>query len=179
VTTMLDDSRIANICFCIQKADALGVAGALAEFGTYLGGTAQRMSQASPKRRLFVFDTFEGLSEPVRDKDGNDYVRGQWKGALQDAAQQFIGLPVTIVQGEFPASAEGLDPVIAVAHLDLNLYAPTIAALNYVWQRMPAGGWIILDDFNYSPTPGIRKAVEEFGQPYHLSTPHQAIIERV
>jgi O-methyltransferase len=177
-TAMLDESRIHTICDAIRQADARGLPGALAEFGTYRGGTARRMSETSPRRRLFVFDTFEGLSEPDRAHDGADYVGGQWKASLVEAAPQFLGLPATIVTGEFPESAVGIDPVFVVAHLDMNLYQPTLAARHYVWDRMVLGGSIFLDDYRYASTPGIARAVHEFGRLFHVGSNHQAMIER-
>jgi len=166
VGSILDHGRLNTIKAAIKEADANGVPGALAEFGILRGGTARMMSAASPQRRLFVFDTFAGLPCPDPQHDAQ-LQQGQFAATLIDAAPMLNELPVTIVTGAFPESAAGVDPpLLAVVHLDMDLYAPTIAALEWCHSRMAAHGVIVLDDLTNRETPGIRRAVEEFDHPF-------------
>ena len=47
-------------------------------------------------------------------------------------------------------------------HLDMDIYSPTIFALNYFEKKMVKGGVILLDDYGFMSCPGIEKAVSEF-----------------
>ena len=167
VGSILDHGRLNTIKAAIKEADANGVPGALAEFGILRGGTARMMSAASPQRRLFVFDTFAGLPCPDPQHDAR-LEQGQFAATLSEAAPLLTDLPVTIVTGAFPESAIGIDPLLAVVHLDMDLYAPTAAALAWCAPRMASDGVIVLDDLTNRETPGIRRAIEESGHAFEI-----------
>ena len=42
------------------------------------------------------------------------------------------------------------------------MYEPTLAAHEYFFKRLNAGGMIICDDYGYTDFPGAKKAVDEF-----------------
>ena len=66
--------------------------------------------------------------------------------------------------GYFPDSAENLEETnYAFVHLDADLYKPTLAALNYFYPKLSAGGVIIIHDYNHT-WDGLRKAINEFSQ---------------
>jgi hypothetical protein len=47
-------------------------------------------------------------------------------------------------------------------HLDVDLYEPTLACLEYFYSRLAAGGVIICDDYGAPLFPGARRAWDEF-----------------
>jgi len=49
---------------------------------------------------------------------------------------------------------------IAFLHLDMDLYAPTLHALRYLYPRMSKGGVLIIDDYGH--WKGARKAVDHY-----------------
>jgi O-methyltransferase len=51
--------------------------------------------------------------------------------------------------------------LFALVNLDVDLYAPTKAGLEYFYPRLSPGGVIFIHDYNYK-WPGIIKAVDEF-----------------
>jgi O-methyltransferase len=64
--------------------------------------------------------------------------------------------------GRFPAT---ITPEIeriefAFVHLDADLFEPTMAGLEFFYPRVPAGGVIVIHDYN--AWPGARRAVDEF-----------------
>jgi hypothetical protein len=67
-------------------------------------------------------------------------------------------------------------------HLDVDLYQPTKAGLEYFGPRMAVGGVIVLDDYGARKCPGIHRAAEEFleagagFQPWHANTEQLVLV---
>jgi hypothetical protein len=49
---------------------------------------------------------------------------------------------------------------IAVLRLDGDMYESTIDPLIYLYDRIPVGGWVIIDD--YHVVPASKRAVHDF-----------------
>ena len=47
-------------------------------------------------------------------------------------------------------------------HIDVDLYAPTLASLEFFYPRLNPGGVLICDDYGFSTCPGATRAVDEF-----------------
>ena len=61
------------------------------------------------------------------------------------------------------------DRRIAFLSLDVDLYEPTRASLEFFFPRLAEGGAVFLDDYGFYKTfPGAGKAVDE----YLLKAPH-------
>ena len=50
----------------------------------------------------------------------------------------------------------------SLVHIDVDLYEPTLASLEFFYPRLSKGGVIICDDYNVSAYPGSKKAWDEF-----------------
>jgi hypothetical protein len=50
----------------------------------------------------------------------------------------------------------------SLIHFDCDLYAPTKAALEGLWDRLSRGGVLIFDEYSIPEWPGETKAVDEF-----------------
>ncbi len=159
----------------------LDLAGARAECGTYRGATALLLAHAWKSRNarfdgegLYLIDSFVGTSEsgehdliPVRTEDGTPK-----REAFFPVAR--AGLTPELVRGffgEFPrvSLCAGWIPQVfasvpeqpwAFVHLDVTLYEPTLAALEYFYPRLVAGGVVICDGSIFCP--GAKKAWDEF-----------------
>jgi tetratricopeptide (TPR) repeat protein len=137
-----------------------------------------------------VFDSFEGLSTPteedeVADSDPNaEDLRkmstpGAFRASLEEVRQALAEFPfVEYHPGWIPLSFSGLpERKYRFVHLDVDLYGPTLAALDYFHPRMTRGGVIVSDDYTW---PGARRAVEEYcrrnGAGYRVTEHGQAVI---
>ena len=70
---------------------------------------------------------------------------------------------VVLRKGYFPETAEGLESVrFALVSLDLDLYAPTLAALRFFYPRLNPGGTILLHDYGNGRFSGVHRAVAEY-----------------
>lgn len=138
------------------------VPGDLAEVGTYRGGSARLMAEASEgKKDIHTFDTFEGLP-PVKDFDAKRFSTGQFATPVDAVRAYLAPYPkVHIYQGLFPETAGPIkDKTFSFVHLDVDLYQGTIDGLKFFYPRMNKGGAIISHD--YSNAEGVRRAFDEF-----------------
>jgi O-methyltransferase len=74
---------------------------------------------------------------------------------------------IKFIKGFIPESLVEFPKVsIAFLNLDLDLYLPTLDALNFFWKYMSTGGIILLDDYDSNSVqlkwPGVKLAVDEF-----------------
>ena len=70
---------------------------------------------------------------------------------------------VVLHKGYFPDTFSfSEDTTFAFVSLDVDLYAPTKAALELFWPRMSQGGCIMVHDYNSTQYTGAKKAVREF-----------------
>lgn len=142
------------------------VPGEVWELGVYQGGTALLMrNELAPDGTvtLRLFDTFAGLPDPDPARDF--HVAGEFGDASLAGAQALVGQDAFIDwrPGIVPATFTGLDgAVLRFVHIDLDLYAPIVAAIAFTWPRLAQGGVMLFDDYGFWSCPGARTAVDEF-----------------
>lgn len=162
------DLRAATFRRLADRITENGIEGALAELGTYRGDFAWQLNERFPDRKLYLFDTFDGFDE-------RDIRVERQVGSSRAAAHDFSNtrdrdvlarMPyedqVVIRKGFFPETAQGLEERFALVSIDVDLYAPTLAGLEYFCPRLVKGGAILLHDYNSLQFDGVRKAVEEY-----------------
>jgi hypothetical protein len=114
----------------------------------------------------FGFDSFQGLPEP----GAADRTQFAWqqKGSLaveSTSASQMLGeFPFCrLVKGWVPESlGPAADSSFRLVHLDMDLYQPTLGALEFFYRRLVPGGVLVLDDYGHMTCLGVRQAVQEF-----------------
>jgi hypothetical protein len=143
----------------------------MAELGVYQGSSAQIICEAKADRPLHLFDTFAGLPEPS-DREACVFSRGQFSAGLPAVCSILRAYrEVYFHPGLFPESSTGLEDLrFSLVHLDVDLYASTLAGLEFFYPRMVPGGIIITHD--YSTVRGVAAAFSEF-----MAERLQAIIE--
>jgi len=136
------------------------VPGNMAEVGVFRGGSARLMCEASDGRQIYLFDTFEGL--PTNEEAIPGFEQGQYAGSYEAVKQYLRSFHnVHIYKGEFPDSSTPITGErLSFVHLDMDLSQPTLAALEFFYPRVSAGGMFLIHDYLWSE--GIRKTVHEF-----------------
>lgn len=143
--------------------------GNIAELGVYKGDIAWKLNALFPNKKLYLFDTFEGF-------DTRDITEEMKRGCSRAQKEEFVDtssntvlerLPypeqAVICKGFFPKTAQGLeDCLYQLVSLDADLYAPTLAGLEYFYPRLTKGGIIILHDYNNERFRGAKQAVNEY-----------------
>jgi O-methyltransferase len=163
-----DFCRMMSLRLAAERIVQKNLPGAIAELGVYRGELAAILNRLFPDRKLYLFDTFEGFSD-------NDLSDGQEGKHSQAAAGDFKDTNLDLVlsrmphserviirKGYFPATTDGLEENFALVSLDVDLYKPTLAGLNYFYPRLTKGGCIFVHDYNNRRFNGVRSAVEEF-----------------
>jgi hypothetical protein len=149
---------------------ALLVPGDLVECGSYNGGSAfflaRGILESGTGRRLCLFDSFEGLSEP-EPADGSHWQAGHLKGNPETLRGRLTTLGDTSFVEVFPGwiperFGDVGDRTFCLAHIDVDLYQPTRDSIAFFYSRMTPGGVMVFDDYGYLTCPGATKAVDEF-----------------
>jgi O-methyltransferase len=138
-----------------------GRSGAMAEVGVYTGASAKLICEAKGDKPLHLFDTFAGLPESTSE-DRGVHRPGQYKASLESVERYLAGYEnVRFHPGLFPDSAAALpEASYCFVHFDVDLYASTLACLEYFYSRMIPGGIILSHD--YGLLTGVQQAFDEF-----------------
>jgi O-methyltransferase len=160
--------RLQVIGECAKQC--LNLPGEFWEMGVYLGGSASLIGKIGSQKVLRLFDSFEGVSEPCEKDTPVEPVpggeppmwQGEWHGDMKRALHN-VGRECLVHKGWIPETFSEVpaDVKVAFLHLDVDLYEPTKAALEFVLPRLCEGGLIAVDDFRYARHPGIEAAIKE------------------
>jgi predicted O-methyltransferase YrrM len=170
--TMSGNARLRGLHRAVRHVVRAEVPGAVVECGTARGGSAALMglalaSLAAP-RRLWVFDTFEGIPPPTGDDPDYEIARrytGHFRGDLEEVRALFerLGLlaRTRFVKGRFQDTVPAwAGEPIAVLHLDGDWYESVKICLDHLYDRVSPGGIVQIDDYGH--WAGARRAVDEF-----------------
>lgn len=164
-----DYVRLATLELLCRRLEA--VPGACAELGVYKGAFARCINTLLPRRKLYLFDSFDGFEpgEAARDV-GSDAFLAAHRNTHAETVIASMPHPETVTAkiGFFPGTAEGLEETFCLVSLDADLEESTLEGLRYFWPRMNRGGCILLHDY-HSALSGVSRAVaryeEELGHP--------------
>lgn len=182
--TMMSNARLRSLEDVALRVERNGIPGAFVECGVWRGGAAAIMAhvtkRAGTRRKIWLFDSFEGLPEPTTLDGTKAYeYAGQRAGGdlvpiercvapLDDVRKVMRRLAIAdedlvIRQGWFqdtlPAARAEIGPV-ALLRLDGDWYESTRVCLQMLYDSVVPGGYIVLDDYDY--WEGCRRAVDEF-----------------
>ena len=166
-----------NTYHLLVQTILLKIPGNVVELGCFEGITTvlmqKTLDQYNSKKRIHVYDSFEGLPEKSK-KDGNtEYTLGACrtqKEALIDNFEKFNVKPPEIHVGWFKDTLpKELPTQISFAHLDGDFYSSIIESLTYVYPKLSKGAIVVIDDYcdpeihNVNNIlPGVKKACDEF-----------------
>ena len=170
-----DKVRFFNFWFQAERLKRDKVPGAFAEAGVYKGDSAKVLHHMDPGRIFHLFDTFTGFEERDLVYEAGEaatYTTNNFADTnIVSVLKNIEGNGNILVHaGYFPDTTQGSqDEIFALVNLDLDLYVPTKAALEFFYPRLSPGGVIIIHDYN-PKWEGICKAVDEFltGKPESL-----------
>ena len=163
----------------VRDIDRNKLSGSIVEMGCGRGGTSALMAkageQSSVHRDVWMFDSFQGLSEPNRKdfEETQKPLERIKKGYLQvrkevaEEALDAMGVKsrdrVHIVEGWFedtvPSMKSEVGP-IAILRIDADLYEPTKFVLEEFYNQVEPGGYIVFDDYN--TWIGSKRAIHDF-----------------
>lgn len=145
------------------------VEGDTVECGVYTGESSYIICAANKtsqyNRTHHMFDSFEGVSDPVGEIDGKYWSKGDLTASekvLRDNLKPFLD-QCKIYKGWIPERFPEVEAKkIAFVHIDVDLYQPTKDSLEYFYPMLSEGGIILCDDYGFSSCPGATKAMDDF-----------------
>lgn len=174
-----DATRIAKIIAHYELYKMItGLPGAVVECGVYKGvslarfSTFRQLCENADSRKIIGFDAFGKFPEHGDAADHKfikhfENVGGD--GLSQEAIQTMLAHKgfrnIELIAGDICVTvpqycASHLELKIALLHIDVDVYAPTVAILDSMFSRVVRGGLIVLDD--YGTIAGETRAVDEF-----------------
>jgi O-methyltransferase len=185
--TMTSPERLVSLSRGIDHIVRQRIPGDIVECGVWRGGSmllvARKLARLKDTgRKLYLFDTFEGMSEPgkedvsavdntsakdlmnVADKMAGDNV---WCYSALDEVKANLGKGgypmenIRFIKGKvedtLPEPSIGQ---IALLRLDTDWYESTKHELETLYEKLVPGGILIIDDYGH--WSGSQKAVDEF-----------------
>ena len=170
----------------LRYVTAAEIPGDVVECGVWRGGSsmlaALTLAELGVNRRLWMYDTFEGMPAPgvhdvrysgERARESLDPaqriagVSNDWAWAtiedvesnMRSTGHPDLELVVGKVEDTIPARAPDR---ISLLRLDTDWYESTRHELDHLYPRLSAGGVLIIDDYGH--WLGARRAVDEYFQ---------------
>jgi O-methyltransferase len=158
-----DYFRYATLGLAVARVLREEIPGAFAEVGVWRGETSAFVHRLAPERRYYLFDTFEGF--PSRDLPAGA-VDERFRDTSVEAVRRRVGSSPNVVlrPGYVPETLAGLeDERFAFVLLDLDLYDPTYASLEFFYPRMSPGAYLVVHDYNNAESDwACRRALDGF-----------------
>lgn len=109
---------------------------------------------------------FEGHdSKDIPTGQDGSHIPGGFSDADYEDVKQYLA-PfsfVEVIKGRIQDRVDALpETQFNLVHIDTDLAIPTYFSLTYFGERMAKGGIIIVDDYNFVTTLGVRKAVDKY-----------------
>jgi O-methyltransferase len=159
-------------CFVLWQTlkQSLRLEGDFLECGVFRGGTALLAAKtiadfqpnAAGGRKLHLFDSFQGM--PSETADAERFSPGDFSRTSVEAVSALLKpYPMASLHpGFIPRTFEGL-PIgkIAWAHVDVDLHQSVQDCIDWIYPRLPPGGYMIFDDYGFPSCSGARRAVDE------------------
>jgi O-methyltransferase len=183
--TMTSIHRVAALADAVEYVCRSRIPGDIVECGVWRGGSTMAAARTlirlgDKSRRLYLFDTFEGMPPPTADDLDRDGVPARalldadagrtgpmWARATLGDVQENLrstGYPsdlIVFAKGKVENTIPGQAPEqIAILRLDTDWYESTAHELTHLYPRLVEGGVLIIDDYGY--WQGARKAVDEY-----------------
>lgn len=184
--TYLAPKSLVDLAESVLDAERRGLAGAVVEAGTALGGSAIVLARSkNADRPMWVFDAFDMIPAPTDKDDAESHRRyaaivsresagisngdlyyGYRDDLLGEVMQSFaaFGLAsdadnVTFVKGYYEETLR-VDFPVALAHIDCDWYSSVMVCLREIDPHVVTGGRFVVDDYN--SWAGCTAAVDEF-----------------
>jgi hypothetical protein len=191
--TMTSPERMVSLIRAVQYLAANGVEGDMVECGVWRGGSMMIVAEVLSAlgvtdRNLYLYDTFEGMSEPqesvdvsyegdaaktlleIREKTEQDYI---WcYSPIEEVKKNLYGTSypaqkMHFVKGRVEDTIPATTPAkIALLRLDTDWYESTYHELEHLFPRLVNGGILIIDDYGH--WQGAQKATDEYFRKHNV-----------
>jgi O-methyltransferase len=180
--TMTTYERMFALYGAVRHVHRQGIEGAFVECGVWRGGSSMLAALTldalgDHDRPLYLYDTFAGMTEPTPedgavartrwDERRIDADHHPWAYASREEVEHNLreaGIDTSrfrLIQGPVEETIPAnLPDRIALLRLDTDWYESTKHELVHMFDLVPPGGIVLLDDYGH--WEGARRAVDEF-----------------
>ena len=185
--TMTSIERMYALFNAVKYVVRNNIPGDFVECGVWRGGSSMMIALTllhlrNTQRKLFLYDTFEGMSEPTEhdktfrvevadellEKNVNNKETSVWCLADINDVQQNMGITkypsanIQYIKGKVEDTIPSTLPSdgIALLRLDTDWYESTAHELKYLYPLLAVSGVMIIDDYGH--WDGCKKAVDEY-----------------
>jgi len=148
------------LCMTALKAD-----GVFIEFGVFTGLSFRNIYNAGNigNRPVHAVDSFQGMPKSNDGRENLRFPPGGFKLEAGAVTLRFAYPDAIIHEGLIPGILDEIDiDSIAFAHIDLDHYVPTLAALRWTWQRLSEFGIVCIHDYYHHDNMSASRAVKEW-----------------
>lgn len=176
----LSDSHVTRLAKCLAHFELyksiVNLAGCVVECGVYKGAslirfcTFRNILEYPYSRKIIGYDAFGRFPESSEGSD-REFVRkfeaAGGRGISIDELREVFSEKsfenYELIQGDIVMSvpkyvAEHPEFKIALLHIDVDVYNPTVVILGYFYERVVKGGLIVFDD--YGTVAGKTRAID-------------------
>lgn len=178
--TLTSVERMVSLIHAVDYIENNQLEGDIVECGVWKGGSMMVVARTllenqSSQRELYLYDTFEGMSEPTAEDISHsgqsairtikeeveltyaplDLVKNNLSrvGYAEDKSHYVVGKVEDTIPQTIPEK-------ISLLRLDTDWYESTRHELEHLFPRLVPGGILIVDDYGH--WQGARKAVDEY-----------------
>jgi len=139
--------------------------GDFAECGVFQGGSALLLCRIlhETRKTFYLFDSFAGLPKPHPTQDPY-FQEGEMAASVASAKQRLSDFQhiTEFREGWIPNTFTGLESKqYAFAHIDVDLYQPTLDCCAYFYPRLTPGGILLFDEYGFPAAHGEKVAVDK------------------
>jgi O-methyltransferase len=183
--TMIGLTRLDHLQNCVTDVLLRNVPGDLIETGAWRGGACIFMravlkAHGDVERIVWVADSFQGLPKPrANTEDAKLWREGEMAVSLESVRNNFarnglLDSQVRFLRGFFidtlPRAPIGR---LAILRVDCDLYDSVTQSLEYLYDKVSRGGYVIIDD--YGSLPPAKKAVDDYRRNHGIAEELQPI----
>lgn len=173
ISEQIEKDELLSILNELEKVLDADLNGDICEFGCFAGTTSlflQRLLiEKKSKKKLYLYDSFEGLPEKSKQDQsaaGVDFVNGELMASKSQLKLNFkkANLPLPKIKKAWFQDLKPKDvpKQICFAFLDGDFYQSIKDPLELIKNKVTVGGLIIIDDYDNPALPGAKQATDEF-----------------
>ena len=167
--SIINGDQIKNLVSYLIDAIENNIEGDVVEFGCYVGESSKYLMktlvETHSSKRLFVYDSFQGLPPLSKWEDGTGWKAGTLKSTEEILVSNFTQneLPIPIIHKDWFKDVPDykIPEKISFAFLDGDFYDSIYDSLNKVFDKVSDGGYICFHDYQRIDLPGVRAAIED------------------
>jgi O-methyltransferase len=156
------------------------VEGNFAECGCWVGGSSYLLASVmKPNKKLFVLDSFQGLSKPSEEDlegleqkyiDGLVLAEGMFKQE-KDKVEQLLSPTkknIKLIEGFYSSTlVDNIDEELdnskfALVNIDVDLCEPYRQAIDFFYPRLSVGGIMMFDEYGFAPAKNVTTLIDKF-----------------